>query len=69
MKRSKKEFDKLADWWFDLSKITFASLAVKLFESNKSTLNIGFALTILFGLTATLTFARIGVLFTKQIKP
>lgn len=62
-KSQRKEFGK---YWFDVSKIMFASLVVKLFEPGAPVIILGSLVTILFGLTSSVFFAILGLRFSKE---
>lgn len=66
--RSEYELKKLADFWFDLSKITLVSLVLKLFEPGKVAFTIGSLLTVAIGLTFSSWSAKIALEFAKRVK-
>jgi len=60
-----KEFSK---YWFDLSKVTFGSLILKLFEPGAPRLETRSLLTIFSGLTFSVFFVILGLKYSKEIK-
>jgi len=60
-----KEFSK---YWFDLSKVTFASLILKLFEPGAPKFVFGSFGVLLLGLTLTLIFVILGLRFARGVK-
>lgn len=68
MKLNKFQFREISKYWFDLSKLSFVSLVLKLFEPNMSNMDLRSFLTIITGLILTGSFASIGILFSKGVK-
>lgn len=67
-KLSKTQTLELSKYWFDLSKLSFGSLILKLFEPgapNFTPLSFGI---IFWGLALTIIFAMIGLQFSRKIK-
>ena len=62
------QFKEIAKYWFDLSKLTFGSLILKLFESGMPEFTIRSFLIMIWGLTAMTVFASLGVRFAKEVK-
>lgn len=60
-----KEFSK---YWFDLSKVTFGSLILKLFEPGAPKLETKSVLTIFSGLTVSVFFIILGLKFSEKVK-
>ncbi|HTK03210.1 MAG TPA: hypothetical protein VL401_00380 [Alphaproteobacteria bacterium] len=63
---SRNQISELSKYWFDLSKLTFASLILKLFEPGIAKfdgISIGIAL---WGLMGTIIFATLGLEFSKN---
>jgi hypothetical protein len=57
----------LAKYLFDLSKLVFASLILKLFEASAPALSINSLLSVLAGLTALLTLVILGLKIIKGV--
>lgn len=68
MKLTQFQLQEISKYWFDLSKLTFASLILKFFEPNLSGPFQGSTGTIAIGLTATLAFAILGLIFSKGVR-
>lgn len=66
-KRSQYELQKLADFWLDLSKLILLSFVIKLIEPGKVTVSWTSMITILVGLTVSVSCARIGLRFAKKV--
>lgn len=62
------QIEEFAKYWFDLSKITFASLVIKFFEPEKLRFTIGSWITVLLGLTVTILLVMIGLLLSREVK-
>ena len=60
-----KEFSK---YWFDLSKLTIASLILKFFEPGSPKISIGSVLILFVGLTCALFFVIVGLKVGKGVK-
>ena len=60
-----KEFSK---YWFDLSKLVFASLILKFFEPEVPKLTSGSFLTMFSGLTISAFLATVGLRLSKEVK-
>ncbi len=64
-KFQQKEFSK---YWFDVSKLTFGSFILKLFEPASPKFTIASMITLLFGLTLALIFVMVGLRFSQGVK-
>jgi K+ transporter len=62
------QIEEFSKYWFDLSKITFASLVIKFFEPEKLRFTTGSWITVSIGLTVTFLLAMIGLLLSREVK-
>ncbi|MBI4035119.1 MAG: hypothetical protein HY381_01860 [Candidatus Chisholmbacteria bacterium] len=65
--RSRYELQKLADFWLDLAKLILLSFVIKLLEPGQITVDWTSVITILIGLTTSVSCARIGLKFARQV--
>lgn len=65
---SRNQTLELSKYWFDLSKLTFASLILKLFEPGVAEFTSLSVATVLLGLIGTVLFVMIGLVFSKKVK-
>ncbi|TSC86077.1 MAG: hypothetical protein G01um101416_727 [Microgenomates group bacterium Gr01-1014_16] len=66
--RTSFELQKLAEWWFDLSKIVLGSMAIKFFEAGTSDYSFKSFGSLAAGLLLGLLFARIGQRFARMVE-
>lgn len=66
--RSNFELQKLAEWWFDLSKITLGSMAIKFFEPGVWDYSVKSFSSLTAGLFLGLLFARLGTRFARMVE-
>ena len=64
-KLTKDQFKEAGKYWLDLSKLTFASLILKLFEPGQ-TFVLSSIITVLFGLTFSIALVILGLRFLKE---
>jgi len=68
MKLNKYQYKEFSKYWFDLSKLTFASLIVKLFEPGAPKFEFRSILTIISGVMFSIVFITLGLKFSKEVK-
>jgi len=68
IKLSQFQYKELAKFWFDLSKLTFGSLILKLFEPTLPKISLSAFGTLLSGLILTVIFGMLGMRFSKEVK-
>jgi len=62
------QIKQISKYWFDLSKLTFASLILKLFEPEAPKFTYSSYATIVLGLIATAIFVMLGLEFSRKVK-
>jgi len=68
MRLTQFQYKEFAKYWFDLSKVTFGSLILKLFEPGAPKIELKSILTVISGLTFSVFFAILGLRFAKEVK-
>lgn len=67
IKLSNFQIKQISKYWFDLSKLTFASLILKLFEPGGSRLNLISLGTLFWGIVLTGIFVGLGIEYSRKV--